>query len=127
MSTSKAPPGTGVRTACWPIHRIMAAGSDRCRKTSSAGAGRSTSVANWSVTAPVRLRPRVLGERGAEPAQVLGPEVGQELLHRREPVRVHREQVPGALAVLVDQPGLPQYLQVPGDGLRSDVEVAGDV
>src|SRR5690348_4081627 len=126
MSTSKAPPGTGLRTACWPIQRIMAAGSVRCRKTSSAGAGRSTSVVNWSAMVLLRLRAGV-GERGTELAQVLGPEAGQELLHCREPVRVDHEQVPGSLAALVDQPSVVQHFQVPGHRLRRDVEMVGDI
>jgi putative NADH-flavin reductase len=98
MSTSKAPPGTGLRTACWPIQRTMAAGSVRCRKTSSGGAGRSTSVANASVTGgfPARCRVAGVGQRGAEPGQVLGPEAGQELLHGAEAVGVDHEQVAGA-------------------------------
>jgi hypothetical protein len=35
--------------------------------------------------------------------------------------------VAGAVTVLVDQPGLVHDLQVPGDHLRGDVEVADDV
>jgi hypothetical protein len=35
--------------------------------------------------------------------------------------------VPGALTALVDQAGLAQHLQVPGDRLGGDVEVARDV
>jgi hypothetical protein len=66
-------------------------------------------------------------QRGAEPAEVLGPETGQELLHRAEAAGVDHEQVTGALAALIDQPGLMQDLEVPGDRLRGDVEMAGDV
>src|SRR5215472_15533481 len=129
MSISKAPPGTGLRVACWPIQRIIAAGSVRCRKTSSAGAGRSTSVSKWSVIVRSVLRWRLagLGQGCCEPAEALGPEAGEELLHRAETGGIDHEQMAGALPVLVDQAGLAQDLQVPGKGLWGDVEVAGDV
>jgi hypothetical protein len=58
---------------------------------------------------------------------VLGPEPSQELLDRGEAVGVDDEQVAGALAALVDQPGFVQDLQMPGDRLRGDVEVACDI
>src|SRR6266571_3579098 len=78
-----------------------------------AGAGRSTSVANSSLTlvfTPFRVAAVV--QRRLEPAEVLGPETGQELLHRAEPAGVDHEQMTGALAALVDQAGLAQDLQV---------------
>src|SRR5215469_12839313 len=133
MSTSKAPPAAGSRVACWPIQRIMAAGSVRCRKTSSTGAGRSSSVLNGSVTPllsfPLSVRCTVVGglQRGLELAEVVGPEVGQELLHGGKAARVHQEQVTRALAALVDQACLVQHLEVLGHRLGGDVEVAGDV
>src|SRR5712691_3727289 len=128
MSISKAPPAAGSRVACWPIQRTMAAGSVRCRKTSSTGAGRSMPVSNRSLTL-LSVLPRVagVGQRAFELAEMAGPEVGQELLHRAETVRVDHEQVTRALAALVDQPGLVQHLQVPGDRLAGDVEMAGDL
>src|SRR6266702_6995376 len=129
MSISQAPPGAGARVACWPIQRIMAAGSVRCRKTSSRGAGRSMPVSNRSLTLLLSVLPRVarVGQRAFELAEMAGPEVGQELLHRAETVLVDHEQVTRALAALVDQPGLVQHLQVPGDRLAGDVEMAGDL
>jgi hypothetical protein len=69
---------------------------------------------------------RVLHD-GPELAELAGPEVGEELLHGGEPVGPDREQVPGALAVLRHQAGIVQHLQVPGDGLGGDVQVAGDL
>src|SRR6266705_1659939 len=129
MSISKTPPGAGARVACWPIQRIMAAGSVRCRKTSSTGAGRSMPVSNRSLTLLLSVLPRVarVGQHAFELAEMAGPEVGQELLHRAETVRVDHEEVTRALAALVDQPGLVQHLQVPGDRLAGDVEMAGDL
>src|SRR5215468_241466 len=129
LFTSKARPPPGSSTARWPIQRIMAAGSVRCRKTSSTGAGRSSSVLNGSVTPVLSVRCAVVGglQRGLELAKVVGPEVGQELLHGGKAVRVHQEQVTRALAALADQASLVQHLQVPGHRLGGDVEVAGDV
>src|SRR6516162_5102325 len=82
MSSSKAPPTVGSRVACWPIQRIIATGSVRCRKTSSRGAGRSSSVANDSVTPVLSAISGLAGgvQRGFELAEVMSPEVGQELL-----------------------------------------------
>src|SRR5258708_11771239 len=128
-SISKAPSTAGSSVACWPIQRIMAAGSVRWRKTSSTGAGSSISVAKGSVTPwPSAVR-RIAGglQRGAELAQVGGPEVGQELLHGAEAFRVDQEQVPRALAVLVHDASLVQHLEMPRDRLRGDVKVARDV
>src|SRR5437879_2794972 len=122
MSTSKAPPGVGSSVACWPIQRIMAAGSVRCLKTSWTGAFTFTVVSY----APLSVIGRFL-DGALELAEVMGPEVGQELLHGAEAVGVDREQVPGALPALVDQASLTEDLQVPRDGLRGDVEMAGDV
>src|SRR5258708_39878128 len=98
----------------------MAAGSVRWRKPSSTGAGSSISVAKGSVTPwPSAVR-RIAGglQRGAELAQVVGPEVGQELLHGAEAFRVDQEQVPRALAVLVHEASLVQHLEMPRDRLR---------
>src|SRR6266851_2511166 len=129
MSISKTPPVAGSRVACWPIQRTMAAGSVRCRKTSSMGAGRSMPVSNRSLTLllSVLLRVARVGQRVFELAEMAGPEVGQELLHRAETAGVDHEQVTRALAALVDQPGLVQHLQVTGDRLAGDVEMAGDL
>src|SRR5215510_2540850 len=129
MSTSKAPPTAGSRVTCWPIHRIIAAGSVRCRKTSSMGAGRSSSVANDSVTPVLSVISVLAGDLqcGLELAEVVGPEVGQELLHGGKAAGVDQEQVTRALAALVDQAGLVQHLQVPGHRLGGDVEMAGDI
>src|SRR5215831_3180406 len=129
MSTSKAPPTAGSRVTCWPIHRIIAAGSVRCRKTSSIGAGRSSSVANDSVAPVLSGISGIAGglQRCFEPAEVMRPEVRQELLHGGKAAGVDQEQMTRALAALVDQAGLVQDLQVPGHRLGGDVEVAGDV
>src|ERR1700730_5159536 len=129
MSISNTPPAAGSRVACWPIQRIMAAGSVRCRKTSSMGAGRSMPVSNRSLTLllPVLLRVAQVGQRTLELAEMAGPEVGQELLHRAEAGGGDDEQVTRALTALVDQPGLVQHLQVTGDRLAGDVETAGDL
>src|SRR5215467_711210 len=129
MSTSKAPPTAGSRVACWPIQRIIAAGSVRCRKTSSIGAGRSSSVANEPVTLVLSAISGLAGglQTGFELAEVMGPEVGQELLHGGEAAGVDQEQMTRALAALVDQAGLVEHLQVLGHRLGGDVEVAGDV
>src|SRR6516164_5018253 len=116
MSTSKAPPTAGSRVACWPIQRIIAAGSVRCRKTSSMGAGRSSSVANDSVTPVLSAIGGPAGglQSGRELAEVVGPEVGQELLDGGKAAGVDQEQVTRALAALVDQAGLVEHLQVLG-------------
>src|SRR5258708_4834776 len=129
MSISKTPPVAGSRVACWPIQRTMAAGSVRCRKTSSMGAGRSTPVSNRSLTLRLSVLRRVarVCQRAVQHAEMAGPEVGQELLHRAETVWVDHEQVTRALTALVDQPGLVQHLQVTGDRLAGDVEMAGDL
>src|SRR5215470_14927787 len=129
MSISKAPPGTGWRLAYWPIQRTIAAGSVRCRKTSSTGAGRSTSVVNGSVRPLLSLMcgSGWIGERGREPIKMLGPEVGEEVLHRAESAGVDHEQVAGALAALIDQARLMQDFQVTGDSLGGDPDVARDV
>jgi len=60
----------------------------------------------------LRLECRAAGilQRRPEPAEVLGPETGQELLYRAEAARVDGEQVACALAALVDQAGLVQHL-----------------
>src|SRR6516165_306041 len=129
MSTSKAPPTAGSRVACWPIQRIIAAGSVRCRKTSSIGAGRSSSVANEPVT-PVLSAIGGAARRlqcGLELAEVVGPEVGQEFLHGGKAAGVDQEQMTRALTALVDQAGLVEHLQVLGYRLGGDIEVAGDV
>src|SRR6516164_7060801 len=127
MSTSKAPPGAGSRVACWPIQRIMAAGSVRCLNTSWTGAISSMEVSKALLSvAGSSLIGRVL-DGAFELAEVMDPEVGQELLDGAEAAGVDHEQVPGALPALVDQAGVTEHLQVPGDGLRGDVEVAGDV
>src|SRR5215469_207460 len=123
MSTSKLPPAVGSSEACCPIHRTMAAGSVRCRKTSSTGAGSSTSVSYWSSVMLTGL----LGQRLPELAQVASPEVGQELLDGAEAVGVDDEQMTRALVALVDQPGLTQHLEMPGNGLAGDVEMARDI
>src|SRR5215467_1209706 len=128
MSTSKAPPAAGSRVACWPIQRIIAAGSVRCRKTSWMGAGRSSSVAN-SVMPVLSAIGGVAGglQRGFELAEVVGPEVGEELLDGGKAAGVDQEQVTRAVAALVDQAGFVQHLQVPGHRLGGDVEMAGDI
>src|SRR5215467_1847393 len=129
MSTSKAPPTAGSRVACWPIQRIIAAGSVRCRKTSSTGAGRSSSVANDSVTPALSAIGGLAGglQGGFELAEVVAPEVGQELLHGGEAAGVDQEQVARALAALIDQAGFVEHLQVLGHRLGGDVKVANDV
>src|SRR5262249_17402561 len=104
MSTSKAPPTAGSRVACWPIHRIIAAGSVRCRKTSSIGAGRAGSGANDSVTPGLLVISVLAGglQGGFVLAAGVGPEVGQEVLHGGKAAGVDQEQVTRAVAALVD-------------------------
>src|SRR5215831_9829512 len=104
MSTSKAPPTAGSRVACWPIQRIIAAGSVRCRKTSWMGAGRSSSVANDSVTPVLSAIVGVAGglQCGFELAEVLGPELGQELLDGGKAAGVDQEQMTRAFAALIN-------------------------
>src|SRR6516225_4358299 len=87
--------------------------------TSKAPPGAGSRVACWPIG-------RVL-DGALELAEVMGPEVGQELLDGAEAAGVDHEQVPGALPALVDQAGVTEHLQVPGYGLGGDVEVAGDV
>src|SRR5690348_16337603 len=101
MSTSKAPPGAGSRVACWPIQRPMATGSVRCLYTSWTGAFRSTVVSKEASS----LIGRVL-DGALELAEMMGPEVGQELLYGTEAAWVDHEQVPGALPPLIDQAGV---------------------
>src|SRR5215471_2842356 len=129
MSTSKAPPTAGSRVTCWPIHRLIAAGSLRYGKTSSMGAGRSSSVANDSVAPVLSGISGIAGglQRCFEPAEVMRPEVRQELLHGGKAAGVDQEQMTRALTALVDQAGLVEHLQVLGYRLGGDVEVAGDV
>src|SRR5215472_14860359 len=105
MSTSKAPPTAGSRVACWPIQRIIASGSVRCRKTSSMGAGRSSSVAYESVTPVLSAIGGFAGslQCDLELAEVVGPEIGQELLHGGKATGVDQKQMTRALAALVHQ------------------------
>src|SRR5439155_2609847 len=97
MSTVKAPPGVGFRSAYWPIHATIPSAVVRWANTISGGASMSIEVEN-SAMVPRRPLRCPLQRR-----QVARPEPVQELPNHGEPVGLHREQVPGALALLGDQ------------------------
>src|SRR5262244_957209 len=59
--------------------------------------------------------------------QAVGPELGEEVPQRGEPLRAHHVEAPLAVRADRHQAGVPEHLQVLGDGLLGDVELLGDL
>src|SRR5262245_41772193 len=120
MSRSNRPPGLGSTTADSPIHDSSARGRVKYSKTRSGGALMCTEAVTGSALI-ARLH------RLLQALQLPGPELGEEVPQRGEPLRPGR--VEPLLAARADrhQPGLPEHLQVLRDGLLGDVEPPGDL
>ena len=62
-----------------------------------------------------------------EALQAVWPELGEEVAHRVEPFGADRVQAPLAVRADRDEAGVPEHLQVLGDGLLGHVELLGDL
>src|SRR5215469_14522683 len=72
--------------------------------------------------------PVIAGLHGLlEALQAVGPELGEEVPQRGEPLRAHHVQAPLAVRADRHQAGVPEHLQVLGNGLLGDVEPLGDL
>src|SRR6185437_3991011 len=127
ISTTNRPPGSASSRAYSPIQETIASGLVKYSYTRSGGASMCTQAVIASVGIG-GLRNLISGFHGMlEPLQVLGPELGEEVTQRGEPFGPHSIQALLAVRVHGDQAGVPEHLQVQGDGLLGDVELLGDV
>src|SRR5258708_18912689 len=118
MSRQNRPPGSASSRAYSPIQVTMACGRVKYSYTRSGGA--------WMWMEAVTDSAVIGGLHGVlQPGQLFGPELGQEVPQRGEPFRAHRVQASLAVGPDRDQSRVLKHLQVLGDRLLSDVEVAG--
>src|SRR4030095_7089633 len=119
------PPRRGSSVASTPFHRIICSGSTKNLKITSGGASIRTSRSTGtrsSLTATATSSSlgaldamSVLGRR-LQARQPLAPEVVEELAQFREALRADAVQAAGAVASLVEQPGVLEHPEVLRDG-----------
>lgn len=134
--TLNLPPGTGSRSACWPIQAVMPPSVVRYSKTASGGAPISMESRN-SATADHLPRcdsrsgsgsgfRRSRLHRGLEIGQPARPEVIEVGAHRRQAIGPDGEQVARALPALHREPGPAQHPEMVGGRLLRQAERLGD-
>src|SRR5438309_71523 len=128
MSTANSPPGTGRRSACWPIHDTIRSAVTRCANTTSGGASMSIEVEKSAIATPTWTRPACVSFcRTLQPGEVRRPEPVEEVPHRSEPVGANHERMTGAVAPLRDQARTAKDPQMMGDDLLGDPELLRDL
>src|SRR5690349_6318061 len=99
MVRANSTPGRGSMMASVPIQLVSPASVTICAKTASIGAAISIACRNSAIGGPHRGF-----HRAFEGFQRTRPEIAEIGLDDGEPVLIHREDVPGAIAPLGDQP-----------------------
>src|SRR5258707_15064797 len=127
MSRQNRPPGSASSRAYSPIQETIASGRVKYSYTRSGGASMCTEAVIASVGIG-GLHNLFTGFHGMlEPLQALGPELGEEVPQRGEPLRPHGIQAPLAVRVHRNQAGVPEHLQGQGDGLLGECELPGEL
>src|SRR6185312_15838961 len=128
-STRYAPPGRGSSVARIPIQRVAFSGSTRNSQTvsgvASIASSRSTTVV-VSVTASTLL-PLLSFGFPFECFEAVVPELVEERLERREPLRAHAVETPRSVPTLGHESRLLQERQVLRDRRPRDVEPRRDL
>ena len=114
--------GSGSSRAYSPIQRTIASGRVKYSYTRSGGASTNTEAVTGSVViALVGL------DDLFEAFEARGPQLGEQLADRLEPLGAYRIQAPLTLRADGHEACILEHLQVLGDGLLADVEARGDL